>query len=590
MNRLRLLLGACAAGAVIAIGGAAAAAPGGPPQGTQSDAQFAASNAAVSNVDVTAQLRSCYRPEVLYLDGLLASDGYPGGGGTRCTDGTTTGESVGPYDTQDAAGQANPPLVVKDHSESDIRVDPNNPNHLIGQSKWVVNAEGYNHLLGFYESLDGGATWPTQGHVPGYEGWTDNTDPVGAFDPYGNFYSLVLAYNFYYDKSGGHKYDNGSHQVNPANPPEAVAVSVRPSGAAGPDDWITKRDGHPDYVATAKNANTSDPDKQWIAIDTNPSSPCYGTVYAMWTIFVINPSYLYVSTAEAYPNGTHSDWSTQHVLPTTNGKPWDSYLLPHIAPDGTVYTTITNNPQKQGFSSAEISLISSSDCGRTWNGPLPVVQGVSLPTYRNTTFREGIVNTFAVGNQPVPGSDPVVYPLYVAYEDGSSGGSNVYLTASYDDGHTWTTPFEVNDNPATDDTEALQPNLGVAPSGTVSVAFYDRRLPCPEMGPEATAAGLGYDPKQPYGAHDYCVNAAIQSYASSLAPIGHNVRLSAHTWDPQLSAPHPGCICSSGTFLGDYFGIDSGGGSTYTTSISTFDDGSNPNHYQQQIVSTIATP
>ncbi len=57
--------------------------------------------------------------------------------------------------------------------------------HLIGQSKWFVSAEGYNHLLGFYESWDGGATWPVQGHVPGYEGWTDNTDPVGAFDPWG---------------------------------------------------------------------------------------------------------------------------------------------------------------------------------------------------------------------------------------------------------------------------------------------------------------------------------------------------------------------------------------------------------------------
>ena len=67
-----------------------------------------------------------------------------------------------------------------------------------------MNAEGYNHLNGFYESFDGGATWPAQGHVPGYEGWTDNTDPVGAFDPYGNFYSLLLPYNFYYDKFGFH--------------------------------------------------------------------------------------------------------------------------------------------------------------------------------------------------------------------------------------------------------------------------------------------------------------------------------------------------------------------------------------------------
>jgi hypothetical protein len=166
----------------------------------------------------------------------------------------------------------------------------------------------------------------------------------------------------------------------------------------------------------------------------------------------------------------------------------------------------------------------------------------------------------------------------------------VYLTGSFDGGKTWTTPFQVNDNPPTDDTEALQPNLGVAPNGTVGVAFYDRRLPCPSAGTEAVHAGLQFDPNAPYGASDYCVNTAVQFYRSSLAPIGHNLRLSGHTWDPQLSAPHSSCICSPETFIGDYFGIDSGGGSTYTTSVSTYDDGANPSNYQQQIVSRVATP
>src|SRR5262249_43068043 len=225
-------------------------------------------------------------------------------------------EDVGPYATQDAVGAANAVLAVKDHSESDIRVDPTDPNHVIGQSKWIVNAENYNHLLGFYESFDGGQTWPVQGHVPGYEGWTDDTDPVGAFDPFGNFYSLLLGYNFYYSKAGDHQYNNGSNQVNPAQPPEVVAVAVRPHEATGPNDWITTHNGSPDFVSTAKNANTSDPDKQWIAIDTNRSSPCYRTIYAMWTVFVLSPSSVYVSTARANADGTHSDWSAPQVLPT----------------------------------------------------------------------------------------------------------------------------------------------------------------------------------------------------------------------------------------------------------------------------------
>jgi hypothetical protein len=60
---------------------------------------------------------------------------------------------------------------------------------------------------------------------------------------------------------------------------------------------------------------------------------------------------------------THSDWSSPEVLPTISGKPWDSDLLPQVALDGTVYTTITNNPTKRGFSGADIYVISSKDRG-----------------------------------------------------------------------------------------------------------------------------------------------------------------------------------------------------------------------------------
>jgi hypothetical protein len=210
---------------------------------------------------------------------------------------------------------------------------------------------------------------------------------------------------------------------------------------------------------------------------------------------------------------------------------------------------------------------------------------VNVPTYQNTTFREGIVNTFAVGTKKVGAN----YPLYVSYEDGGTGLSNVYLTASYDNGQTWTAPIQVNDNAGP--TEALQPNLNVAPNGTVGVAFYDRRLPCPPAGSaEAAAAGIAFDPAAPFGRANYCLNAAVQFYRPNLAPIGRNVRLSAHTWDAQLSAPHSGSIGGSTTFIGDYFGIDSGGGYTYTTSVSTYNAGLNPSFHQQQDVARIATP
>jgi hypothetical protein len=574
MKRIAMGFAVLVAGSAVAAAGSAA--PG------QTDATFAASYAAngVVSVSATTQRVSCYAPEVPYLTALTASDGYPGGGETPCP-GATTGEQTSGFTTQDVS---NEPVLVKDKSESDIRVDPADPRHLIGQSKWFVSAEGYNHLIGFYESWDGGATWPVQGHVPGYEGWTDNTDPVGAFDPWGNFYSLLLPYVFVYDKSGGHVFNNGSKQANPTVPPEAISVAVHPAAAAGQQtaaNWITTHNGKPDYVFTVPNAVTNTPDKQWIAIDTNPSSPHYGRVYAMFTQFVLNPSRVLVSYADARPDGTHTDWSTPAVLPTIPGHPFDTYLLPHVAPDGTVYTTITNNPVAKGFLNNDISLVWSQDGGVTWQGPTPVVSGVQTPSYRNTTFTEGIVNSFGLGSHAVDGH----WPLYVSYENEDPDGfSRVYVTASLDGGASWSAPVRVNDGP--DDVEALQPVVAAAPNGTVAVAFYDRRLECPGAGP----SGVQFDPLAPAGTRNFCINTAIQFYEPDLTPIGHNIRLSEFTWDPQLNAPKRSCVCSSATFLGDYFGLDFGGGYAYTTSISTYDDGNNPNHYQQQIVARVPLP
>ena len=214
--------------------------------------------------------------------------------------------------------------------------------------------------------------------------------------------------------------------------------------------------------------------------------------------------------------------------------------------------------------------------------------------YANTTFTDGIDNTFTVGPVKVHGQ----YPLYIAYNDDSAGVSNVMLTASFDGGQTWTSPIQVNDNASPVD--EFQPNVAAAANGTVSVNFYDRRLDCPAAGTdEAASAGLALDISNPnfsgslppYGATNYCVDTSIEFYGSSLNPLGHNIRLSQHSWDPQLNAPRRFCVCTaSATFIGDYFGNTFDGTTSVSTSVSTFDDGTNPNHYQQQVVATVATP
>src|SRR5439155_657207 len=266
-------------------------------------------------------------------------------------------------------------MLVKDFSESDIRADPTNPNHLIGSSKWFVSPEGYNHLLGFYESWNGGLAWPVQGHIPGYEGWTDNTDPVGAFDGFGNYYEFILPYQFYYNPDGTHNFQiNQNKEPNPIVPAQVVSMAVHPAHPIADvpmsQSWITTHNGSLDIVAPYDSKGL-EPDKQWMAIDTNPSSP----------------------------------------------------------------------------------------------------------HYNNTTFRDGIEETFVVGPRIKGGPHRGADPLYMAWEDYSAGADNIILTASYDGGLTWSPRLQANDNSSAVD--EFQPNLAAAANGTVSVAFYDRRLACP---------------------------------------------------------------------------------------------------------------
>jgi len=145
----------------------------------------------------------------------------------------------------------------------------------------------------------------------------------------------------------------------------------------------------------------------------------------------------------------------------------------------------------------------------------------------------------------------------------------------------------------------FQPNVAAAADGTIAVNFYDRRLACPEANTaEATAAGLALDSVNPnfpgappYGASNYCINTSIQFYKPDLTPVGNNIRISQHTWDPQLNSPFRFCSCDpTSGFIGDYFGNTFSGSLSVSTSVSTFDDGTNHGHYQQQVVAILPIP
>jgi len=97
-------------------------------------------------------------------------------------------------------------------------------------------------------------------------------------------------------------------------------------------------------------------------------------------------------------------------------------------------------------------------------------------------------------------------------------------------------------------------------------------------------------PNNPAGATNYCINASLQAYDAKLNPIGNNIRISLHTWDPQLNSMKAAGIGASEGFIGDYYGNITSGSTDLTTSVSTYDDGTNPSHFQQQVVASLTIP
>src|SRR4029077_17600128 len=123
------------------------------------------------------------------------------------------------------------------------------------------------------------------------------------------------------------------------------------------------------------------------------------------------------------------------------------------------------------------------------------------------------------------------YPghLYLTYEDWDGTQMDVKFAQSTDGGLTWSAPVTVNDNvdAAGAPTDQFQPSIAAGPNGAAAVAFYDRRLPCPDE-----SSILPAD----VGRTNFCIDVSLQPYkdsGSGAVPVGGNDRITTDSWDPQ---------------------------------------------------------
>jgi hypothetical protein len=120
--------------------------------------------------------------------------------------------------------------------------------------------------------------------------------------------------------------------------------------------------------------------------------------------------------------------------------------------------------------------------------------------------------------------------IYVNWIDVRNGDPDVFLIASRDGGATWSKPLRVNDDPQGNGKEQFFTWMAVDPAdGAVNIAFYDRR------GQDGTRTGL----------------TLARSTDGGRTFVNHRIN-------------QPPFECKTGTFFGDYLGIDAHGGRVVT--------------------------
>jgi hypothetical protein len=318
--------------------------------------------------------------------------------------------------------------------EPDLAMDPNNADNVVAVVQQGRFKTGGSADPGFAASLDGGATW-AHGNLPGLTravgGFFDRgSDPTVVFGPDHTAYATTIDFSF------GHK-----------NCPSAVSVQWSHDGGLS---W-----SQPVFPENDRSCDVFN-DKNWLGVDTNPSSPFYGRLYLVWSLF---------SATGGAPVLRYSD---------DNGETWSSLinmagpgteaegLLPLIRSNGDLTIVYDQTIGSQDFEVAQ----TSTDGGLTFGAPVVIAEflGAGDPGLRT-------------GGLPAAAIDPTNDDMYVVWQDTrfrSDGHNDTVISKSTDGGATWSALTRVNGtDPSGQVLDHFTPDVA-AYGGVVHVTYRTR--------------------------------------------------------------------------------------------------------------------
>ncbi len=318
---------------------------------------------------------------------------------------------VGQIDRQDVATQdgcENDTLV-----EPDIAVSPFNADIAVAVAHDCRFSNGGAVDISYAWTHDGGAHWhhaPLPQLTKAVGGpWDRASDPVAAFGADGSVFIAALVFDA-------------------TTCPTGVTVSRSTDGGATFAAPVT--------VQKSLTCAYSD-DKDWLTVDTQPTSPFYGRLYVFWTPFISNSQGRTIGVPQVvrWSDDSGATWSSTHLVTGKFGSTQNSQ--PMIQPDGRITDVYLRYSSSGGASGMSLYARTSHDGGATWSQPFLIAHDIGVgPADIRCCL-------------PASAADPVTGELYTVWP-ANAAGEAVELSHSTD-GHTWSAPVQVTktgSNPA----------------------------------------------------------------------------------------------------------------------------------------------
>jgi hypothetical protein len=303
-------------------------------------------------------------------------------------------------------------------NEPSVRISRKNPNRVV--AAWRDFRTGVSPALrrvGYSFSSDGGHTWSVSQLTPQIiPGALLSSDPVVVVDTAGNFYIYTISLN-----------------------------DVNGNGEA----WLFKSTDEGETFNEVHEMATSAffEDKEWGAVDLNPSSPFVNTMYCSWTRFAANTDILLIKSTDEGVT-----WNSPVAVSDDIGVQGS---FPAVSSDGELYIV-----WRYYSNGGQIRFDKSTDGGFTF-GTDKIVSNAP-----DSWFPHMAVDL---------SGGPFHNNIYVVWDDLRNGDDDVFLSISSNGGDTWTPAQRINNDPINNGKDQYWPTIAISELGEIVILFYDTR-------------------------------------------------------------------------------------------------------------------